>query len=147
MSATLLAGWANFQHIGLSRFSAQAEHSEVRCRRQLIAASAVYAYGADDSLGKRIASRSSASNCSMPSPSISALAIRPVADGCACETTASACQHLPTYRMTPYEKSSLAGIGQHWMRMERAMGIEPTRAALPEPENKWFRAMTDVKCD
>ena len=27
------------------------------------------------------------------------------------------------------------------------MGIEPTRAPLPELENKWFRAMTNPKCD
>jgi hypothetical protein len=31
--------------------------------------------------------------------------------------------------------------------MERAMGIEPTRAALPGLENKGFGAMTDAKCD
>ncbi len=27
------------------------------------------------------------------------------------------------------------------------MGIEPTRAPLPELENKWFRAMANPKCD
>jgi hypothetical protein len=31
--------------------------------------------------------------------------------------------------------------------MERAMGIEPTREALPGLENKRFGAMTDAKCD
>jgi hypothetical protein len=32
-------------------------------------------------------------------------------------------------------------------KMERAMGIEPTRAAPPELENKRFGAMADPKCD
>jgi hypothetical protein len=27
------------------------------------------------------------------------------------------------------------------------MGIEPTRATLPELENKWFRAMAIPECD
>jgi len=27
------------------------------------------------------------------------------------------------------------------------MGIEPTGKALPELENKWFRANDDAKCD
>jgi hypothetical protein len=31
--------------------------------------------------------------------------------------------------------------------MERAMGIEPTRAALPELENKRFGAIANAKCD
>jgi hypothetical protein len=31
--------------------------------------------------------------------------------------------------------------------MERAMGIEPTRTALPESENKRFGAMANPKCD
>ena len=31
--------------------------------------------------------------------------------------------------------------------MERAMGIEPKRAALPGLENKRFGAMADAKCD
>jgi len=31
--------------------------------------------------------------------------------------------------------------------MERAMGIEPTRAALPELKNKRFGVMANPKCD
>jgi ORF6N domain len=31
--------------------------------------------------------------------------------------------------------------------VERAMGIEPTRAATPNVENKLFCAMTNAKCD
>jgi hypothetical protein len=31
--------------------------------------------------------------------------------------------------------------------MERAMGIEPTRAVLPELKNKRFGAMANPKCD
>jgi len=31
--------------------------------------------------------------------------------------------------------------------VERAMGIEPTRATTPKLENKWFCAMTNAKCD
>jgi hypothetical protein len=33
------------------------------------------------------------------------------------------------------------------LSMERAMGIEPTGKALPELENKRFRANADAKCD
>jgi hypothetical protein len=33
------------------------------------------------------------------------------------------------------------------LEMERAMGIEPTRAARSELENKWFGAMANPKCD
>jgi hypothetical protein len=32
-------------------------------------------------------------------------------------------------------------------KVERAMGIEPTRAATPKLENKRFFAMADAKCD
>jgi hypothetical protein len=31
--------------------------------------------------------------------------------------------------------------------LERAMGIEPTRAVLPELKNTRFGAMADPKCD
>jgi hypothetical protein len=31
--------------------------------------------------------------------------------------------------------------------MERAMGIEPKREALPSLENKRFGALADAKCD
>jgi hypothetical protein len=41
----------------------------------------------------------------------------------------------------------LAGIGQRWRKMERATGIEPMGKALPELENKRFRANADAKCD
>jgi hypothetical protein len=37
--------------------------------------------------------------------------------------------------------------GSRQRKVERAMGIEPTRAAPPELESKVFRAMTDPKCD
>ena len=33
------------------------------------------------------------------------------------------------------------------LRMERAMGIEPTRAVLSELKNKRFGAMANPKCD
>jgi len=33
------------------------------------------------------------------------------------------------------------------LRMERAMGIEPTRTALPELKKKRFDAMANPKCD
>jgi hypothetical protein len=33
------------------------------------------------------------------------------------------------------------------LKVERAMGIEPTRAALPELKNKDFDAMANPKCD
>ena len=33
------------------------------------------------------------------------------------------------------------------LRVERAMGIEPTGKAQPELENKWFHANADAKCD
>jgi hypothetical protein len=32
-------------------------------------------------------------------------------------------------------------------KVERAMGIEPTRTSLPEMENKRFGAMANPKCD
>jgi hypothetical protein len=41
----------------------------------------------------------------------------------------------------------LAGIGQRWLEMERAMGIEPTRTVLSELKNKHFGAMANPKCD
>lgn len=41
----------------------------------------------------------------------------------------------------------LAGIRQRSREVERAMGIEPTGTARPEPENKRFRAQADAKCD
>ena len=41
----------------------------------------------------------------------------------------------------------LAGIDQRWREMERAMGIEPIRAVLPELKNKRFGAMANPKCD
>ena len=44
--------------------------------------------------------------------------------------------------------SRLGKIGHARQRkMERAMGIEPTGKALPELENKRFRANADAKCD
>jgi hypothetical protein len=33
------------------------------------------------------------------------------------------------------------------LKVERAMGIEPTRRALPGLENKRFAAMANTKCD
>jgi len=40
----------------------------------------------------------------------------------------------------------LAGIRQRWLEVERAMGIELTRAARPALENKRFGANADAKC-
>jgi hypothetical protein len=41
----------------------------------------------------------------------------------------------------------LAGVSQRWREVERAMGIEPTRAFLPNLQNKRFGAIADAKCD
>jgi hypothetical protein len=46
------------------------------------------------------------------------------------------------------EPNSIRGNGTlRWMGVERAMGIEPTGKALPELENKRFRANANAKCD
>jgi hypothetical protein len=42
---------------------------------------------------------------------------------------------------------AFAAIGQRWLRLERAMGIEPTRASVPELENKRFGVTANPKCD
>jgi hypothetical protein len=41
----------------------------------------------------------------------------------------------------------MAGIGQRWLEVERAMGIEPTRKVILSLQNKRFGAMADAKCD
>jgi hypothetical protein len=40
-------------------------------------------------------------------------------------------------------------VSRRWptKKVERPMGIEPTGKALPELENKRFRANADAKCD
>ena len=37
--------------------------------------------------------------------------------------------------------------GRRWLELERAMGIEPTRAARPALENKRFGTNAEAKCD
>ena len=44
------------------------------------------------------------------------------------ETRADASERPPTY-VTPCKRISLAGIGQRWLEVERAMGIEYTAGA------------------
>jgi hypothetical protein len=41
--------------------------------------------------------------------------------------------------------SSVIGIARR--KVERAMGIEPTREVLPGLQNKRFGAIADAKCD
>jgi hypothetical protein len=45
----------------------------------------------------------------------------------ACETRANAGERPPTYCTALRKRNSLAGIGQQWPEVERAMGIEPKR--------------------
>ncbi len=50
-----------------------------------------------------------------------------------------------------HERATLAGGQTPAIELggvvERAMGIEPTGKALPDLENKRFRANADAKCD
>ena len=45
------------------------------------------------------------------------------------------------------KRNSLAGIGQRWREVERAMGIEPTRDDVAGLNNKRFGENADAKCD
>src|SRR5258708_7469169 len=59
------------------------------------------------------------------------------------------CSHIAAVETGRYAGSRPGATqgGARQRKVERAMGIEPTEKALPELEDKRFRANADAKCD
>ena len=62
-------------------------------------------------------------------------------------TTGTGCIHAvgTEKRARAQPRTTQANMSQR--KVERAMGIEPTRTVLPELKNKRFGAMANPKCD
>jgi hypothetical protein len=55
--------------------------------------------------------------------------------------------NISTKDLIGFGLGELSCVGRRSLRVERAMGIEPTGPVLPELENKRFGAMAIPKCD